>query len=308
MARSWEYLVAMMKNPQKRLGIASRLGALVVVTTALVVGLVTAPANAATVGTVSTGAVSTGGLSAAGLQHTSRSTSAGNYVALGDSFTSGQGAPPYLPGTCLQSRYGSFPTIAAAVSRYRLTANLGCSGATTASVMALQLPSVPANTALITLTVGGIDAGSDVVLAACAPDPSSPTCAAALAAAAAALGTVAPKLVALYGAIMAQAPRARIVVLGYPHLFNPGVQPPLGDAVNTASDLLNSVIQGAVAATANPRVSYVDTTGAFAGHGIGSDLPYINLTTFPLLAAANFHPNYLGNLLAYPRVLAPYGL
>ncbi|WP_308468367.1 SGNH/GDSL hydrolase family protein [Rathayibacter soli] len=303
----------MMKSSQKRLGIASRLSALAIVAGALVIGMVAAPANAASVDTVSTSAASTSaastsGISTAGLQRTSWFTSAGNYVALGDSFTSGQGAPPYDSGPCLHSRYGSFPTIAAAVSRYRLTANLGCSGATTADVAALQLPAVPANTALITLTVGGIDAGSDAVLAACAPDPSAPACAAALAAAAGALPTVGPKLVVLYRAIAARAPNAKILVLGYPHLFNPGVQPPLGDAVNTASDVLNSVIEGAVAAVGNSRISYVDTTAAFAGHGIGSRLPYINLTTVPLLATANFHPNYLGNLLAYPWALAPYGL
>jgi len=37
-------------------------------------------------------------------------------------------------------------------------------------------------------------------------------------------------------------------------------------------------------------------------------VPYINLTTTTLLAQANFHPNYLGDLLAYPAALRPYGL
>ncbi|HEY5224023.1 MAG TPA: SGNH/GDSL hydrolase family protein [Microbacteriaceae bacterium] len=293
----------MMKKAQFRFGVVARLAGLVLATFGLVVGMVAGPANATPVSSASSSDVS-----AAGLQHASWFASAGNYVALGDSFTSGQGAPPYNPGPCLQSRYGSFPSIAASISRYRLTANLGCSGATAADVGVLQLPAVPANTALITLTVGGIDAGSDAILAACAPDPSAPACGAAVAAAAGALPTVGPKLVALYGAIAQKVPKARILVLGYPHLFNPGVQPPLGDQINTATDALNSVIQGAVAYVATSRISYVDTTAAFAGHGIGSSLPYINLTTIPLLATANFHPNYLGNLLAYPVVLAPYGL
>ncbi|MEO7121696.1 MAG: GDSL-type esterase/lipase family protein, partial [Lacisediminihabitans sp.] len=137
--------------------LSSRLGALSLLTLVLVFGASVAPATAA----VSTRWVP--------------SHSTANYVALGDSFTSGQGAPPYLSGRCLQSKYGSYPVITAALSRYKLAANESCSGANTAVVQAQlsQLPSALKGAAspirLVTLTVGGIDAGSDQVLAACAP-------------------------------------------------------------------------------------------------------------------------------------------
>jgi lysophospholipase L1-like esterase len=275
----------------------TRTGVVLVAAIGLVVGAVAVPANAAerqaSVDTVRP-------------TH-SYSVPANGYVALGDSFTSGQGAPPYDHGACLHSRYGSFPTFAALLSRYRLTANLACSGADIAAVGA-QVALVPANTAVITVTVGGIDAGSDRVLAACAPDPTSAACISAVVTAQAALPTLAPKLVALYHAIAAKAPHARVIVLGYPRLFNPGVDAPLGDAVNVASDALDAVIHGAVVAAADQRVSYVDVNPQFANHGIGARVPYINLTTSTLLAQANFHPNYLGNLLAYPAALRPYGL
>jgi lysophospholipase L1-like esterase len=287
----------MLRNSRLTRRSLTRAGVVLVAAIGLVAGAVAVPANAAdrhaSVDTVRSA-------------H-SLSAPANGYVALGDSFTSGQGAPPYDRGACLHSRYGSFPTFAALLSRYRLTANLGCSGADIAAVGA-QAALVPANTAVITVTVGGIDAGSDQVLAACAPDPTSLTCAGAIATAQAALPTLAPKLVGLYHAIAARAPHARVLVLGYPRLFAPGADAPLGDAVNAASDALDAVIHGAVVATAEQRVSYVDVNPQFANHGIGARVPYINLTTSTLLAQANFHPNYLGNLLAYPAALRPYGL
>lgn len=273
-----------------------RAGVVLAAALGLVIGAVAAPASAAEPHASSTTLV-----------HSSYWQAPG-YVALGDSYTSGQGAPPYDGGACLHSRYGSFPSFAVAFSRYRLTANLGCSGADTTTVASAQLPSVPRSTAIITLTVGGIDAGSDAVLAACAPDPASDLCTQAIQNAAAALSTLQPKLTALYAAIATQAPNAKVLVLSYPHLFNPGVDAPLGDAVNAGIDVLDGVIQGAVAYTGNSHVVFVDVRPAFAGHGIGASIPYINLTTSTLLAQTNFHPNYLGNLIAYPTALRPYGL
>ncbi|MFD4420479.1 SGNH/GDSL hydrolase family protein [Agromyces sp. NPDC058484] len=227
-----------------------------------------------------------------------------DYVALGDSFTAGQGAPPYKPGPCLQSRYTGYPTIAATFSRYRLTENKACSGATVADTTA-QLAGVATGTDLVTLTVGAIDVGSNDVLAACAlnPDPTVDPCKTAIEASTVKLAQLGPQLVGLYTTIAATLPEARIVVLNYPHLFNPGVAP-LGDLVNTATDALNVVIAGAVAASGNPRVAYVDATQEFAGHGIGSRLPYISFDQNDVFAVANFHPNVLGNSLGYARALS----
>ncbi|MFF2370319.1 SGNH/GDSL hydrolase family protein [Agromyces sp. NPDC058110] len=273
----------------------SRLGALALISTALVAGLAAAPA-AALPTDVSAGSASS---AQAGWLPAPR-----GYVALGDSFTAGQGAPPYRSDDCKQSRYASYPTIAAAFSLYRLTANRACSGATVADTAA-QLVGVSADTRLVTLTVGGIDAGSNELLAACAlnPDPTVDPCKSALASSAAKLAALGPQLVGLYSAIAVAVPNAKVVVLNYPRLFNPGVAP-LGDLVNQSSDALNAVIAGAVAATANPRVTLVDVTQEFAGHGIGSKLPFIAFDPANLLAAANFHPNALGNGLGYARALA----
>ena len=288
----------MSTKTQLRSRFLSRLGALSAITFGLVAGLVATPAAALPTAPLQ-GAAPTSASSS-----TWSSTSARSYVALGDSFTAGQGAPPYRPGACLQSRYAGYPTIAAVLSVYRLTANKACSGATVADTAA-QLAGVSNTTALVTLTVGAIDVGSNEVFAACAlnPDPTVDPCKTAIEASTAKLAQLGPQLVGLYSTIAATLPQARIAVLNYPRLFNPGVAP-LGDLVNTATDGLNAVIAGAVAATGNARVSHVDVTQEFAGHGIGSRVPFIAFDQADLFAVANFHPNALGNLLGYGRALA----
>jgi len=285
----------MMKKPHVKGGLPSRLGALALISTALVAGIAASPA-AALPTAVASGAASS--------VEAGWSPPARGYIALGDSFTAGQGAPPYRSDDCKQSRYTSYPTVAAVFSLYRLTANKACSGATVADTAA-QLAGVSPQTKLVTLTVGGIDAGSNELLAACAlnPDPAAEPCKSALESSAAKLAALGPQLVGLYATIAATLPNAKVVVLNYPRLFAPGVAP-LGDLVNTASDGLNAVIAGAVAATGNPRVTLVDVTQEFAGHGIGSRLPYIAFDPADLLAAANFHPNALGNAFGYARALA----
>ncbi|MCY0903857.1 SGNH/GDSL hydrolase family protein [Arthrobacter sp. H14-L1] len=267
----------------------SRISAVSLLAVALVTGMAAAPAAALT------GAAT----SLAGYHRT--------YTALGDSFTAGQGAPPYIPGPCLQSRYASYPVITGFLSPYRLSANKACSGADTDNVLG-QLAGVDPNTSLVTLTVGGIDAGSNVVLAACAPDPAATVCTDALKASTALIAKLPAKLFPTYVAVAAAMPHARIAVLGYPHLFNPGDA--FGDKVNQATDVLNQVIAGAVAAaaTSTPRLQFVDVSQEFANHGIGAAIPYINYNPANPTATANFHPNALGNLFGYYRALVNDGL
>ena len=278
-----------MTNQRNVVSFLSRLGVVSLLTVGLVAGVETAPV-----------------LAQSTVQSTVTPTAASalGYVALGDSFTAGQGAPPYVTdGTaCLRSKRASYPAFAALVSPYRLTSNRACSGASTADVPA-QLPGVSPGTALVTLTVGGIDAGSNIVLAACAPDPTSPACLGAIEFSVAQLGLLAPRLVGAYTAVATALPQARIAVLSYPRQFKTGFSP-LGDVLNSATDALNTVIAGSVAAMATPRIRFVDASQEFAGHGIGSRVPYFAFDPLNPLAPANFHPNALGNSLGYTRALA----
>ena len=281
----------MTPSQRTRIRSLSRLGAVSLLSLGLIVAASVAPATA------SPGA-------------TPHGSAGGSYVAIGDSFTSGQGAAPYLPGPCLQSVSGSYPTITASSSSYGEALNFACSGATTSDVRA-QIKAIDGrirlNASLVTLTVGGIDAGSNEVLAACAPNPTPAACAGAVSAATANLMTVVgPNLVRTYVAVAKKFPKAHIVVLNYPKLFEPSLPGALAPILNGATEALNRVIAGAVAATNNPRVSLTDVTDEFAGHGIGSAVPYISFST-DLSDPANFHPNVLGNTAGYTAALLTDG-
>ncbi len=298
------YSHRMLTNAHVNARFLTRLGAVSAVTVGLVVGVAATPATALPEAASSYSVVTAGTHSKWFPLHRSS-------VALGDSYTAGQGAPPYVPGQCLQSKYAGYPTIAALFSVYRLTENRACSGATIADTAAqLTVPTpVNGNTALVTLTVGAIDAGSNTVLAACGqyPDPGVPPCSTAIDLATQSLPHVGDELAVLYETIATTLPNARVAVLNYPLLFKPGADP-LGDAINSVTTLLNEEIRvavdDAVAATGNPKIMHVDVTQEFAGHAIGDLVPYIAYNPADLAATENFHPNALGNALGYARALA----
>ena len=281
-----QYCERMTRSQRSQTRIMSRLGAVSLLSFALVTVAV-APVAA------SPGATPNG-------------SAGGSYVAIGDSFTSGQGAAPWLPGPCLRSVSDSYPAITANSSSYREALNFACSGADTTATLG-QLAQIDDRTklkaSLVTLTVGGIDAGSNQVLAACAPDPASAICQFAVNTAFAQLPAVGAKLVGTYRTVAAAFPKARIVVLNYPRLFDPSFPNPLASTVNTATDALNGVIAGAVAATNNPRVSLTDVTDEFAAHGIGSAQSWISFDPTNPADPAALHPNALGNTAGYTEAL-----
>ncbi|MEA2190344.1 MAG: hypothetical protein QOI73_465, partial [Solirubrobacteraceae bacterium] len=86
------------------------------------------------------------------------------YVAIGDSYSSGVGTETYTEesGACLRSTQSYVHLLDRRVSSFR-----ACAGATTGGVIDLQLKPFPKNTKLVTLTVGGNDAGFLAVIATC---------------------------------------------------------------------------------------------------------------------------------------------
>jgi lysophospholipase L1-like esterase len=237
-----------------------------------------------------------------------------SYVALGDSYAAGQGAGPYTDA-CLRSGH-SYPQLLDAARKISLTGNAACSGATTRNVRTNQIPSLSKKVDLVTVTAGGNDLDSIGALVVCAQD-SGPACAAALAQRAVILQTAltTPEaspffqdLLAMLTDIKAKAPRADIYVTGYPLLFEPGAGP-AADPVNGLTRQLNAVIANAARAADGGRskVHYVDVSRAFAGHGIGSQQPWI--VGLPPLCAATatcgtqtadiFHPTADGYAKGY---------
>src|SRR5436190_9331779 len=80
------------------------------------------------------------------------------YVALGDSYSSGTGTRTYFDSTCQRSVY-AYPYL---LSQRRANTQLtfaACSGAKTGDVLNNQVSSVTSDTKIVTITIGGNDAG-----------------------------------------------------------------------------------------------------------------------------------------------------
>src|SRR5512147_512381 len=142
-----------------------------------------------------------------------------DYVALGDSYSAGVGAGSYLTSgaDCLRSSR-AYPALwaAAHASSFSFAA---CNGARTGDVLADQLGALSARTNLVSITVGGSDAGYAKVMATCVL-PGTTACLSAIAGARSFIDTTLPgNLDRLYSAIRGKAPAARVVVLGYPHFY-----------------------------------------------------------------------------------------
>ncbi|MFY1699270.1 MULTISPECIES: SGNH/GDSL hydrolase family protein [unclassified Solwaraspora] len=247
-------------------------------------------ARAALALAVTLGAVGAGTLAAGVPAHAAPAV---HYAALGDSFSSGVGAAPYET-TCLRSNRSYAPLWAAANSpaSFRFVA---CGGAVTADVLDNQLSVLDANTTMVTITIGGNDAGfADVVLN-CRLGSESSCASAVNRARQFATSQLPGRLDATYAAIRQRAPNAELIVLGYPRLFEEvrncglfAVSLTKRTIINDAADLLAEVTADRAAAAG---ATFVDTRSQFAGHGVCGATPWIN--DFSALIAA-YHPNAAG--------------
>ncbi|MFI5832949.1 SGNH/GDSL hydrolase family protein [Micromonospora sp. NPDC051300] len=225
-----------------------------------------------------------------------------NYVALGDSYSSGVGAGPYDLSTCLRSQKSYAPLWAAAhaVTSFRFPA---CGGAVTADVLNSQVGQLSSTTTLVTITIGGNDAGFADVMTSCRFGSTS-SCESAVAGAKAfATATLPGRLDATYAAIRDRAPNARLVVLGYPRLFETGSCGLLAMSsykrtiLNQAADVLNGVTAGRAAAAG---ATFVDARPAFTGHGVCAADPWIRDVSGVIEA---YHPNANGYRYGYLAAL-----
>ncbi|QFZ21524.1 SGNH/GDSL hydrolase family protein [Saccharothrix syringae] len=223
-----------------------------------------------------------------------------DYVALGDSYSSGTGAPPYNSGGCYRSSrgYAQLWADTHAVSSFKYAA---CGGATTDS-MTDQFASLDAGTDLVTITIGGNDVGFASTMITCVTGSDS-SCTGAVDAGVEKARTVLPaKLDATYATIRTRAPNATVVVLGYPRLVEPNgtcMNATKRAALNRGADDLHAVISARAAAAG---VRYVDARTHFAGHGACGSSPWIN--QFSLLRLVeSFHPNATGYRSGYLALL-----
>ncbi|MDN5765183.1 MAG: SGNH/GDSL hydrolase family protein [Humibacillus sp.] len=214
------------------------------------------------------------------------------YDALGDSYASGYGVPPY-DGSCGRSQSAYAEQLNGRM-RIRLDDFVACAGATTTSLVSGgQLNALNAHTNLVTLTIGGNDIGWSSAVVACLGGTDS-QCAGAVAATRSNITTNLPGLLdSLYTQVAQQAPRARVVVTGYPRLFSPRFGSYLGAsaaeqrALNDGANVLNRVI---AKEARKHGFTFVDVTNRFQGHGVNAPSAWILGPTDP----AAFHPTLAG--------------
>lgn len=234
-----------------------------------------------------------------------------SYVALGDSYSSGTGTRSYIEdGTeCLRSTR-SFPALVAAARSYQLDFR-ACSGAVVADVRANQVQALSAATDLVTLSVGGNDAGFADVITECALPAWASDCDAAIDGAQAFVnGTLPSRLSGLYAQVDAAAPAATVVVVGYPRLFMgedcdalTWISPQEMTRLNQTADLLNARTAAAAAAYG---FSFANPTSAFTGHAVCDEPEWVNGLSNPVVES--YHPNTAGHAQGYaPLVGATIG-
>lgn len=219
------------------------------------------------------------------------------YVALGDSYASGVGTRSYIAdsGSCQRSTK-SYPYLDAARVGAALT-SVACSGARVSDVTANQLGPLNSGVRWVTLQVGGNDAGFSSVITECAKPSWLGNCTAAVNNAQATINNTIPgRLNTLYATVRSRASTAKVIIVGYPRLFNGTdcnagtfFSPTEMTRLNQTADLLNAKI----AASANAAgFHFVNPTATFVGHAVCGSPEWINGLSNPV--SESYHPNTTG--------------
>lgn len=156
------------------------------------------------------------------------------YAALGDSFSSGEGNPPFYTGTdtsndqCHRSGFAYPALLPNQITSLSLTDFVACSGATTNEILndnttnneQAQINALDDRTKVVTLTIGGNDIGFNTFATACYEDYAS--CAEDTSVYATTVdsinNTLPGKLKTAYEQILQAAPNAQVYVADYPYV------------------------------------------------------------------------------------------
>ena len=179
---------------------------------------------------------------------------------------------------------------------------VACSGATTDTVINSQLGPLNSSTGLVSISIGGNDAGFASTMSDCVLSFDEATCLARVAEARTYIDQQLPtKLDRAYAAIRSHAPSAHVVVLGYPRLYqlngscSVGLTEAERSAINGAADELDTVIGKRAA---NAGFTFGDVRTAFTGHEICSSDWWIHSVTFPAITES-YHPTATGQSNGY---------
>jgi lysophospholipase L1-like esterase len=250
-------------------------------------------------------AAAVAGLATVGLSTapSASAASAVNYVALGDSYSAGLGAGSNISssGSCDRNA-NAYPEQWDVANAPATFVSVACSGATTANVLSSQVSSLSQATTLVSITIGGNDAGFASAMETCVLSLTSSCLSAVTTAETFISGQLPALLDSTLQTIRADAPNAKIVVLDYPELYDLsksasciGLSASDRTALNQAADDIDGVIATAAAANAD---TFADVRSAFAGHEICDSGSWLNGVDL-LALSSSYHPNANGQELGY---------
>jgi lysophospholipase L1-like esterase len=226
-----------------------------------------------------------------------------NYVALGDSYSSGLGAGNYFSssGSCYRSA-NAYPQLWASANSPASYAFVACAGAKTTDVISSQLSFVSSATTLISMTIGGNDVGFASTMETCVVGTTS-QCVSAINTSESEMQTQLPaELDKLFTAVKSDAPSATVVVLGYPELYDlsrsqycVGLSTTDRTDLNQAADELDSTIK---TETARYSFTFADVRSAFSGHEVCDSSSWLHSVNW-LFLEESYHPTANGQAYAY---------
>jgi lysophospholipase L1-like esterase len=224
-----------------------------------------------------------------------------NYVALGDSYSSGVGAGSYISssGSCLRST-NAYSAIWAANIAHASYVSVACSGATTTSVRNTQLSALNSSTTLVSITAGGNDVGFSNIMTTCALYGTTECVNAVQQAENFAQSTLPGLLDTLYNAISAAAPNARVVIMDYPvfyqlNTFCIGLSDTSHRKIDEGINLLDSILSDAAS---RHGFRFGDVRSIFVGHQLCSGDKWLHALNF-LDITESYHPTANGQSLGY---------
>lgn len=258
-----------------------------------------------------------------------RATS-GAYVAMGDSYASGEGAENYLEGTDYDHRdewhresweddkhnrcHRSGNAYAETIGRQNQFDGghqfVACSGARRDDLNQPnssnddenpQMDALSEDTSFVTVSIGGNDLGFADVVRDCVENGENGYDLLGKCQAkhneriAGRLKTLKDELIGQYRDIREKAPNARVVIVGYPELFVENPRDKYAKRLSAEDQVWMNEKAGELnqmlrEVARDSGAEFIDPTDAFRGHGIGSDDPWINSLTFKGPGASLVNP------------------
>jgi hypothetical protein len=240
---------------------------------------------------------------------TPASAAGANYVALGDSYSSGTGTGSYdLDSGCQRSSraYAALWAASHAPASFKFVA---CSGAKTSDVKANQISALSSSTTLASITIGGNDAGFASVMQTCVLGSDSTCQTAVTNAENYARNTLPGNLSSTFNAMRSAAPNAKIVVMDYPHLYITNDSGCIGMShakhvmLNEAADVIDGVISSATSGRAN--FTFADVRGQFSGHELCSGDDWLHAVDITDIGSS-YHPTATGHSSGYSPVFTSH--